>query len=78
MENSNNFSEIDSEGNKLVFFNTTTKKMKEYMKQHNIQVNNDTTENNLDIPIIGGNTVTKHSKKQPERVDLDKIYEGYL
>ena len=48
------------------------------MKQHNIQVNNDTTENNLDIPIIGGNTVTKHSKKQLERVDLDKIYEGYL
>ena len=32
----------------------------------------------IDIPNIGGNTVTKHSKKQLERVDLDKIYEGYL
>ena len=85
-ENTNILSEIDGEGNKLVSFNTTSKKMKEYMKQHNVQVINNTTtlplsscsENIGETPCTGGNTIKKRSKKQPERVDLNKIYEGYL
>ena len=77
-ENSNIFSEIDSEGNKLVSFNTTSKKMKEYMKHHNIQVMNNTTGNNSETTSTGGDTVKQHIKKQPERVDLDKFFEGYI
>ena len=50
--------------------------MKEYMKHHNIQVMNNTTGNNSETTSTGGDTVKQHIKKQPERVDLDKIYEG--
>ncbi len=69
---------IDSDGNKIVNFNTNSKKMMEYMNQHNIQAFNHTTENNTETPSTNGNTIQKHSKKQPERIDLDNIYAGYI
>ena len=50
--------DTSSSGDKLVFLDTTDRKMTAYMKQHNIKQTSD------------------EKKKKPERVDLDKVFEG--
>ena len=50
--------DTSSSGDKLVFLDTTDRKMTAYMKQHNIKPTSD------------------EKKKKPERVDLDKVFEG--
>ena len=61
--NSQTVPEIDNEGNKLISFNTDSKKVRQYMKQHDISSSLSSSNN-------------EKPKKKPERVDLDKVFEG--
>ena len=55
--------ELDADRNKLISLNTNSKKMREYIKQHNISSSLSSTQ-------------SEKQRKKPERVDLDKIFDG--
>ena len=55
--------ELDADRNKLISLNTNSKKMREYIKQH-------------DMSSALSSTQSEKQKRKPERVDLDKNFEG--
>ena len=54
--------ELDADRNKLISLNTNSKKMREYIKQH-------------DMSSALSSTQSEKQKRKPERVDLDKVFE---
>ena len=59
--------DTSSSGDKLVFLDTTDRKMTAYMKQHARPVS--AHEHNI-------KQTSDEKKKKPERIDLDKVFEG--